>query len=99
MTRWFAGFAFSVLSSAAFAAEAPPPPAAPAAVQPAKPIVVTANKDMTAPWNGEKIVCTRVAPVGSLIPVRHCTTKSVDKDNHAAVDEIARSPIDNVFSH
>ncbi len=97
-----------VVASAAFAAETTVTPAAPAAPPvpaqaahgtPAKPIVVTANKDVKAPWNGEAIVCTRVAPIGSLIAVRHCTTKSINKDNRAAVDEIARRPIENTFSN
>ena len=77
------------------------PPAtasAPAAVPtaPAKPITVTANKDEKAPWNGEKIVCTRETPVGSMIPVKRCTTKSVDEQNQRAAREVLTRPIAGV---
>ena len=81
-----------MLTGAARAADAPSSPASVAPVTPVKPLVVTATKDIKAPWNGEKIVCTRVAPVGSLIAVRHCTTKSVDDDNRRqAADVLTRA--------
>ncbi len=71
----------------------------PTAAKAGKAITVNGTKDPVAPWNGEKIVCTRVAPIGSLIPVRRCTTASEDRANHRAIEEIARKPIQNDFSN
>ena len=101
-----AGSAMAADTPAALPAVAPPavapptvaptaaaPSVAPAEAAPAKPIVVTGNKDLRTPWSGEKIVCTREAPMGSLIPVRRCTTKSNDDQNERNARELLSRPI------